>query len=41
MFKAWRDYHAANGKGYLSLDLGFSIATARASVDADVAADRR
>jgi len=39
VFKTWRDYHAANGKGYLSLDLGFLNAIARASVDADVAAD--
>jgi AmpE protein len=39
VFKAWRDYHAANGKGYFSLDLGFLSAIARASVDADVAAD--
>jgi len=39
VFKTWRDYHAANGKGYASLDLGFLSAIARASVDADVAAD--
>ena len=39
VFKIWRDYHAANGKGYLDLDLGFLDAIARASVDADVAAD--
>jgi AmpE protein len=39
VFKTWRDYHAANGKGYLSLDPGFLNAIARASVDADVAAD--
>ena len=38
VFKAWRDYHAANGKGYFCLDLGFLNAIARASVDADVAA---
>ena len=39
VFKTWRDYHAANGKGYASLDLGFLGAIARASVDADVAAN--
>lgn len=38
VFKAWRDYHAAHGKGYFCLDLGFLSAIARASVDADVAA---
>ena len=39
VFKAWRDYHATNGKGYFCLDLGFLNAIARASVDADVAAE--
>jgi len=39
VFKTWHDYHAAHGKGYFTLDLGFLDAIARASVDADVAAD--
>ena len=39
VLKAWRDYHAAHGQGYFSLDLGFLSAIARASVDADVAAE--
>ena len=39
VFKTWHDYHAANGKGYLSLDIGFLGAIARASVVADVAAE--
>ena len=39
VFKTWRDYHAAQGKGYFYLDLGFLNAIARASVDADVAAE--
>jgi AmpE protein len=39
VFKAWRDYHAAHAKGYFRLDLGFLNAIARASVDADVAAE--
>jgi len=39
VFKTWRDYHAANGKGYFTPDLGFLDAIARASVDADVAAE--
>jgi AmpE protein len=38
VFKTWHDYHVAHGKGYLSLDLGFLAAIARASVDADVTA---
>ncbi len=38
VFKTWREYHAAHGEGYFSLDLGFLNAIARASVDADVAA---
>jgi len=37
VLKVWRDYHAANDKGFLALDLGFLNATARASVAADVA----
>jgi AmpE protein len=39
VFRTWHDYHAANGKGYFALDLGFLKAIARASVDADVAAE--
>jgi AmpE protein len=39
VFKTWRDYHAAQGKGYLAGDLGFLDAIARASVEADVAAE--
>ena len=39
VFKTWRDYHAAHGRGYFCLDLGFLNAIARASVDADVAAE--
>jgi len=34
----WRDYHAAHGQGYFTLDLGFLGALARAGVDADVVA---
>jgi AmpE protein len=40
VFKTWRDYHAAHGKGYFTLDLGFLDAIARASVEADVAAEQ-
>ena len=36
--RAWRDYHAAHGHGYFTLDLGFLGAIARAGVDADLAA---
>ena len=39
VFKTWHDYHQAHGKGYFCLDLGFLSAIARASVDADVAAE--
>jgi len=39
VFKTWRDYHKAHGKGYFCLDLGFLPAIGRASVDADVAAE--
>ncbi len=39
VFKTWHDYHVAHGKGYFTLDLGFLAAIARASVDADVAAE--
>lgn len=39
VFKTWRDYHQANGKGYFNVDLGFLDAIARASVEADVAAE--
>lgn len=38
VIKTWRDYHAAHGRGYFTLDLGFLGALARAGVDADVAA---
>lgn len=38
VFKTWHDYHLAHG-GYFTLDLGFLAAIARASVDADVAAE--
>ncbi|MBX3689188.1 regulatory signaling modulator protein AmpE [Dokdonella sp.] len=34
----WRQYHAAHGRGYFTLDLGFLGALARAGVDADVEA---
>jgi AmpE protein len=34
----WRNYHAAHGQGYFTLDLGFLGALARAGVDADVMA---
>jgi AmpE protein len=34
----WREYHAAHGQGYFTLDLGFLGALARAGVDADVVA---
>jgi AmpE protein len=39
VFKTWHDYHMAHGKGYFTLDLGFLAAIARASVDADMAAE--
>jgi AmpE protein len=39
VFTSWRDYHHAHPQGYASLDLGFLDAIARASVDADVAAE--
>jgi AmpE protein len=39
VLKSWHDYHVAHGKGYFTLDLGFLAAIARASVDADVAAE--
>lgn len=38
VIKTWREYHAAHGKGYFTLDLGFLGALARAGVDADVEA---
>jgi AmpE protein len=38
VIKTWRDYHAAHGNGYFTLDLGFLGVLARAGVDADVAA---
>jgi AmpE protein len=38
VFKTWRDWHAAH-KGNFEVDPGFLDAIARASVDADVAAD--
>lgn len=34
----WRNYHAAHGQGYFTLDLGFLGALARAGVDSDVVA---
>lgn len=39
VIKTWRDYHAAHGQGYFTLDLGFLGALARAGVDADVVDD--
>lgn len=38
VFHTWKSWHDRMGKGYLSLDLGFLSAIARASVDADVIA---
>ena len=38
VIKTWRDYHAAHGKGYFTLDLGFLGVLARAGVDADIVA---
>jgi AmpE protein len=38
VLRTWRDYHVAHGKGYLTLDLGFLGALARAGIDADVVA---
>lgn len=38
VMRTWRDYHAAHGQGYFTLDLGFLGALARAGVDADIAA---
>jgi AmpE protein len=38
VIKTWRDYHAAHGQGYFTLDLGFLGVLARAGVDADVVA---
>lgn len=38
VIKTWRDYHAAHGKGYFTLDLGFLGAIAKAGIDADVEA---
>ena len=34
----WRNYHAAHGNGYFTLDLGFLGALAKAGIDADVEA---
>lgn len=39
VFTSWRDYHRAHPQGYATLDLGYLDAIARASVDADVAAE--
>ena len=39
VFTSWRDYHRAHSQGYASLDLGYLDAIARASVDADSAAE--
>jgi AmpE protein len=36
--RTWREYHAAHGQGYFTLDLGFLGALARSGVDADVVA---
>jgi AmpE protein len=38
VMRTWREYHAAHGQGYFTLDLGFLGALARAGVDADVVA---
>jgi len=38
VIRTWREYHAAHGQGYFTLDLGFLGALARAGVDADVVA---
>ena len=38
VLRTWREYHAAHGQGYFTLDLGFLGALARAGVDADVVA---
>ncbi|NCT67483.1 MAG: regulatory signaling modulator protein AmpE [Rhodanobacteraceae bacterium] len=38
VIRTWRDYHAAHGQGYFTLDLGFLGALARAGIDADVVA---
>ena len=38
VIKTWRDYHAAHGRGFFTLDLGFLGALARAGIDADVIA---
>ena len=38
VIKTWRGYHAAHGKGYFTLDLGFLGVLARAGVDADIVA---
>ncbi|HEY6985328.1 MAG TPA: beta-lactamase induction protein, partial [Rhodanobacteraceae bacterium] len=38
VIRTWREYHAARGQGYFTLDLGFLGALARAGVDADVVA---
>lgn len=38
VLRTWRDYHAAPGRGYFTLDLGFLGALAHAGIDADVVA---
>jgi AmpE protein len=38
VLRTWHDYHAAHGRGYFTLDLGFLGALARSGVDADVVA---
>ena len=38
VIRTWRAYHAAHGRGYFTLDLGFLGALARSGVDADVVA---
>ena len=38
VIKTWRDYHAAHGNGYFTLDLGFLPVLAKAGIDADMVA---
>ena len=38
VLRTWREYHAAHGAGYFTLDLGFLGALARSGVNADVVA---
>lgn len=39
VINTWRDYHAAHGRGYFTLDLGFLGVLARTGIDADVLDD--